>query len=91
MNILYEQRDLHLLGVGRSVSSKEKEEYEVMTKEVERNISNLIIVSNYLISRVRIVIKILRLNKRGIQWNLSIADMLYSGNLPIADTFPDNG
>ena len=26
-----------------------------------------------------------------IQWNLSIADMLYSGHLSIADTFPKNG
>ena len=26
-----------------------------------------------------------------VQWNLSIADMLYSGHLSIADTFPKNG
>ena len=26
-----------------------------------------------------------------VQWNLSIADMLYSGQLSIADTFPKNG
>ena len=26
-----------------------------------------------------------------IQWNLSIADLLYSGHLSIADTFPKNG
>ena len=26
-----------------------------------------------------------------LQWNLSIADMLYSGHLSIADTFPKNG
>ena len=26
-----------------------------------------------------------------LQWNLSIADMLYSGHLSIADTFPENG
>ena len=26
-----------------------------------------------------------------IQWSLSIADMLYSGHLSIADTFPKNG
>ena len=38
VNILYEQRDLYLLSVGRSVSSKRKEEYEMMPKEVQRNI-----------------------------------------------------
>ena len=27
---------------------------------------------------------------KGIQWNLSIADMLYSGHLSIADTFSRN-
>ena len=26
-----------------------------------------------------------------VQWNLSIADMLYSGHLSIVDTFPENG
>ena len=26
-----------------------------------------------------------------LQWNLSIADMLYSGQLSIADTYPKNG
>ena len=40
-----------------------------------------------MISRVRIVNRISRLNKRGMQWNLSIADMLYSGHLFTADTF----
>ena len=29
--------------------------------------------------------------RKEIQWNLSIADMLYSGHLSIADTFPKNG
>ena len=26
-----------------------------------------------------------------IQWNLSVADILYSGHLSIADTIPKNG
>ena len=26
-----------------------------------------------------------------VQWNLSIADMIYSGQLSMADTFPKNG
>ena len=33
----------------------------------------------------------MRSGKHGIQWNLSIADMLYSGHLSIADIFHKNG